>query len=417
MKLGLGKIRDVLKTGSGAGMQQEKKEHAKGRSKAEKEETRITESEENKLETNEENLMESKKTGQETKQEPLSPADRSRAEKTGLVFFPAFDWAISPTHPEREERLLYTRDQIFEEGLMDLPEIAEYKPRLAEYRDIARVHFCVPDIKTQATIPHLIAAGSCLVLGDALMRAEVKNAFALVRPPGHHAMTVAHGNRGFCNINNEAILVEYLRRKYGISRIAIVDTDVHHGDGTQEIFYNDPDVLFISINIPLPPGTPDEGILYVLDSLVLPILKDFKPELVLNSAGQDNHYTDPLANMRFSSQGYAKLNEKLAPDMAVLEGGYAIQTALPYVNTGIILAMAGLDYSCVREPDFKPGMFVQAARDRKTLEETVAAQLENWNNRDRLVEAEVAFLQPEKADLLRHGYDSGASRRKNPDVP
>lgn len=417
MKLGLGKIRDVLKTGSGAGMQQEKKEHAKGRSKAEKEETRITESEENKLETNEENLMESKKTGQETKQEPLSPADRSRAEKTGLVFFPAFDWAISPTHPEREERLLYTRDQIFEEGLMDLPEIAEYKPRLAEYRDIARVHFCVPDIKTQATIPHLIAAGSCLVLGDALMRAEVKNAFALVRPPGHHAMTVAHGNRGFCNINNEAILVEYLRRKYGISRIAIVDTDVHHGDGTQEIFYNDPDVLFISfhqdgrtlypgsgfiselggpkalgrtINIPLPPGTPDEGILYVLDSLVLPILKDFKPELVLNSAGQDNHYTDPLANMRFSSQGYAKLNEKLAPDMAVLEGGYAIQTALPYVNTGIILAMAGLDYSCVREPDFKPGMFVQAARDRKTLEETVAAQLENWNNRDRLVEAEVA---------------------------
>ena len=417
MKLGLGKIRDVLKTGSGAGMQQEKKEHAKGRSKAEKEETRITESEENKLETNEENLMESKKTGQETKQEPLSPADRSRAEKTGLVFFPAFDWAISPTHPEREERLLYTRDQIFEEGLMDLPEIAEYKPRLAEYRDIARVHFCVPDIKTQATIPHLIAAGSCLALGDALMRAEVKNAFALVRPPGHHAMTVAHGNRGFCNINNEAILVEYLRKKYGIRKIAIVDTDVHHGDGTQEIFYNDPDVLFISfhqdgrtlypgsgfiselggpkalgrtINIPLPPGTPDEGILYVLDSLVLPILKDFKPELVLNSAGQDNHYTDPLANMRFSSQGYAKLNEKLAPDMAVLEGGYAIQTALPYVNTGIILAMAGLDYSCVREPDFKPGMFVQAARDRKTLEETVAAQLENWNNRDRLVEAEVA---------------------------
>ena len=181
MKLGLGKIRDVLKTGSGADMQQEKKEHAKGRSKAGKEETRITENEENKPETNEGNLMEAKMTGQKTKQEPLSPADCSRAKKTGLVFFPAFDWAISPTHPEREERLLYTRDQIFEEGLMDLPEIAEYKPRLAEYRDIARVHFCVPDIKTQATIPHLIAAGSCLVLGDALMRAEVKNAFALVR--------------------------------------------------------------------------------------------------------------------------------------------------------------------------------------------------------------------------------------------
>ena len=417
MKLGLGRIRDTLKGVPSESASEGKTEDVEGKSKAYREEIHSIQNDGYKPETSEVTEMELKKTGLEPEDGPLSPADRMKAEKTGLIFFPAFDWAISPTHPEREERLLYTRDQIFEEGLMDLPEIAEYKPRLADYRDIARVHFCVPDIKAQATTPHLIAAGSCLVLGDALMKGEVKNAFALVRPPGHHAMTVAHGNRGFCNINNEAILVEYLRKKYGIRRIAIVDTDVHHGDGTQEIFYNDPDVLFISfhqdgrtlypgsgfinelggpkalgrtINIPLPPATPDEGILYVLDSLVLPILKDFKPELVLNSAGQDNHYTDPLANMRFSAQGYAKLNEKLAPDMAVLEGGYAIQSALPYVNTGIILAMAGLDYSCVREPDFKPGMFVQAARDRQTLEEIVAAQLENWKNRDRLVKAEVA---------------------------
>ena len=418
MKLGFGKIRDALKGGAEKNTGEEKKE----RKEEELESDRVEEVT-MKTKTSEQKSEDVSKT--ESKNEPekepenesMIPADRTGAKKTGLIFFPAFDWAISPTHPEREERLLYTRDQIFEEGLMDLPQIAEYKPRLADFRDIARVHFCIPDIEAQATIPHRISAGSCLVLADALMRGEVKNAFALVRPPGHHAMTVAHGNRGFCNINNEAILVEYLRKKYGIRRIAIVDTDVHHGDGTQEIFYNDPDVLFISfhqdgrtlfpgsgfvnelggpkalartINIPLPPGTPDEGILYVLDALVLPILKDFKPELVLNSAGQDNHYTDPLANMRFSAQGYAKLNEKLAPDMAVLEGGYAIQSALPYVNTGIILAMAGLDYSCVKEPDFRPGMFVQAARDRQVLEEIVAIQLENWKNRDRLVEAEVA---------------------------
>ncbi|MDD2438985.1 MAG: histone deacetylase [Methanosarcinaceae archaeon] len=338
---------------------------------------------------------------------------KKKSEKTGLIFFPAFDWAISPTHPEREERLLYTRDQLFEEGLMDLPEIAEYKPRLAEYKDIARVHFCVPDVSAQATTPHLISAGCGLVLGDALMAGEIKNAFSLARPPGHHAMRVAHGNRGFCNINNEAILVEYLRKKYGIRKIAIVDTDVHHGDGTQEIFYHDPDVLFISfhqdgrtlypgsgfmnelggpralartINIPLPPATPDEGILHILDELVLPILKDFQPELIMNSAGQDNHYTDPLSNMRFSAQGYAKLNEKLAPDIAVLEGGYAIESALPYVNTGIILAMAGLDYSHVREPDYTSGMFVQASRDQEALETIISTQLENWDNRDFLTE-------------------------------
>ena len=189
MKLGLGRLRDVLKTGSGTATAEGETEQAENKDKAEKEEMQTIKSEENKLEISEGkegNTMELKKTGLEEKKGPLSPADHTKAEKTGLIFFPAFDWAISPTHPEREERLLYTRDQIFEEGLMDLPEIAEYKPRLAEYRDIARVHFCVPDIKAQATTPHLIAAGSCLVLGDALMKAEVKNAFALIRPPGHH---------------------------------------------------------------------------------------------------------------------------------------------------------------------------------------------------------------------------------------
>ncbi len=115
--------------------------------------------------------------------------------RTGLVFFPAFDWAISPTHPEREERLLYTRDQIFEEGLLDLPEVCEYRARVATLKDVARVHFCIPDIRAQATDAHLIAAGGTLVLADALMKKEIRNGFALVRPPGHHAMRVVHGNR------------------------------------------------------------------------------------------------------------------------------------------------------------------------------------------------------------------------------
>jgi len=339
--------------------------------------------------------------------------EEDRKLPTGLIFFPAFDWAISPTHPEREERLLYTRDQIFEEGLMDLPEITEYKPRLAEARDVARVHFCVPDVQAQVTEAHLIAAGSTLVLADALMKGDIKNGFALVRPPGHHSMRVVHGNRGFCNINNMAIMVEYLRSKYGLRRIAIVDTDVHHGDGTQDIFWHDPDVLFISfhqdgrtlypgsgfvnemggpqalgrtLNVPLPPGTTDQGIHYVLDNLVLPILEDFKPDLVVNSAGQDNHYTDPLANMRFSAQGYARLNERLGPKLAVLEGGYAIETALPYVNTGIIQAMAGLDYSHVMEPDYVPGRFVQSQEMNRSIQETVNHLLNLWESRDDMVE-------------------------------
>jgi len=332
--------------------------------------------------------------------------------RTALVFFPAFDWAISPTHPEREERLLYTRDQIFEEGVMDLPQIREYKTRLAEKKDIARVHFCVPNIEAQATEAHLISAGSSLVIADAVMNREVENGFALVRPPGHHAMTVAHGNRGFCNINNEAIMVEYLRKKYGVRKIAIVDTDVHHGDGTQEIFWHDPDILFISfhqdgrtlypgtgfieelggplaygttINIPLPPRTTDVGIHYVLDHLVMPILDEFQPELIVNSAGQDNHYSDPLANMCFSAQGYATLNRKLAPDIAVLEGGYSVETALPYVNLGIIMAMAGIDYSNLREPDYSPSQFKESASQLEYLQSIVDIQLANYRGREAVI--------------------------------
>lgn len=333
----------------------------------------------------------------------------SKSDKTGLVFFPAFDWAISPTHPEREERLLYTRDQIFEEGLLDLPNIKEYKPRLATFKDIARTHFCVPGVKEQITEAHLVAAGGAMVIADALMNGEIHNGFALIRPPGHHAMRVVHGNRGFCNINNEAIMVDYLRRKYGLRRIAIVDTDVHHGDGTQDIFYHDRDVLFISfhqdgrtlypgtgftdeaggptafgrtLNIPLPPGTTDEGIHYVMEKLILPVLDDFQPELIINSAGQDNHFTDPLANMKVTAQGYARLNEMLHPDICVLEGGYAIETALPYVNTGIILAMAGMDYTHVKEPEYSPGMYSLGADKKARIEQVVAELTDIWERRD-----------------------------------
>lgn len=333
------------------------------------------------------------------------------AKPFGLVFFPAFDWAISPTHPEREERLLYTRDQIVEEGLLDMPGIREYKPRLAEYRDADRVHIGVPGIASLITDAHLVSAGGAITAAEAVVKGEVERAFALVRPPGHHAMRVVHGTRGFCTINIEAVMVEYLRRHHGVRKVAIVDTDVHHGDGTQDIYYHDPDTLFISfhqdgrtlypgsgftdeagsppalgttINLPLPPGTTDEGLHYVLDNLILPVLADFKPELVINSAGQDNHYSDPLANMAITAQGYARLADKLKADIAVLEGGYSIEDALPYVNTGIILAMAGLDYSKVVEPDSSRAPRGLSEGARAYIRKLVAEQTALWQGREQL---------------------------------
>jgi hypothetical protein len=95
--------------------------------------------------------------------------------------------------------------------------------------------------------------------------------------------------------------------------------------------------------------------------VVLPVLDEFKPEIIINSAGQDNHYSDPITHMNFCAQGYARLTEKLRPHIAVLEGGYSIEGALPYVNVGLILALAGLDYSWVREPDYDPERIRQDA--------------------------------------------------------
>ena len=335
--------------------------------------------------------------------------------KTGLVFFPAFDWAIDPTHPEREERLLYTQDQVMEEGVFDIDGIIEYKPELVTEQDIRRAHFCVPDEKTVTTESHLISAGGAKAIANAVLNKEVKTGFALVRPPGHHAMRVSHGGRGFCHINMEAIMVEYIRSQFGIKRIAVIDTDCHHGDGSDDIFWHDPDVLFISLhqdgrtmypgsgfpnelggpnakgsnlNIPLPPGTSTEGYLYVINNCVLPILEEFKPDLIVNSAGQDNHYTDPLTNMNFSAQGYAELTRLLKPDIAVLEGGYSIEDALPYVNLGIILAMAGLDYSGVVEPDFNPGRLKQSVSITDKIKKTTDIINTYWNQRDEMRQKE-----------------------------
>jgi len=333
----------------------------------------------------------------------------SAKHKTGLVFFPAFDWAISPTHPEREERLLYTQDQVFEEGLFDIEGIREFKPDIVTVKDVQRVHFCVPDVWNVMTESHFISAGGAKTIGMAVLDGKVEKGFALVRPPGHHARRIVHGARGFCNVNIEAIMIEFLREAYNIDKVAIVDTDCHHGDGTQDIYWHDPDTLFISIhqdgrtlypgsgfpnefggpnalgatlNIPLPPNTSEKGFLYTIKNVVMPVLEDFKPDIIINSAGQDNHYSDPITNMNFSAQGYADLTEMLKPDIAVLEGGYSIEGALPYVNLGIILAMAGIDYSRVKEPDYDPESIRQTPQVTQLIEKTGELVLSLWKQKE-----------------------------------
>lgn len=347
----------------------------------------------------------------------------------GIIFFPAFDWRISPTHPEREERLLYTLDQIKEEGLEDLSEISFHNPLVASAKDIKRAHFIYPSVESILTDSHFISAGAAIKAAELVLNKKVKKSFSLTRPPGHHAQTVVYGDRGFCVVNNEAVMVEYIRQKHPNLKIAIVDTDCHHGDGTEDIFYNDKNVLVINIhqdprtlypgtgrvhelgspnafgyniNVPLPPNTGDEGYLYVIQNLVLPILKDFKPDIIINSAGQDNHYSDPLTNMNLSARGYAKLNELLNPDILVLEGGYSIEGALPYVNVAIILAMIGHDYSHVIEPNFSEEKIAQSANVTNYIKDLTNEILALWHNKEKL-KAEL-YLSQEVYSFKRTVY-------------
>ncbi len=201
-----------------------------------------------------------------------------------------------------------------------------------------------------------LSAGGVVAAVDAVLSGQADNALAAIRPPGHHALT--YRGMGFCLLGNVAIGVRYAQLVYDVQRVMIVDFDVHHGNGTQEMFYNDPNVLFISthqapfypgsgsldecgvgngmgstINIPLRAGHGDASYNTIYQQIVWPAARRFKPELIMVSAGFDAHWKDPLASMYLSLEGYSLLTHELcrmADELCdgrivfALEGGYDI---------------------------------------------------------------------------------------------
>jgi acetoin utilization deacetylase AcuC-like enzyme len=305
-----------------------------------------------------------------------------------------------PHHPERPDRIRAVHRAVRDAGLITSPDpfpdfaldtgikpigggmkLIELEPQAADERWLSMVHtpqhvahvreICAAGggVLDQGDTPvgqnsydiAMLSLGAALRAGDAVMTGEsgIVRAFSAARPPGHHAEP--DRPMGFCLFSNVAIAARYVQRTYGVGHVAIVDFDVHHGNGTQVAFEDDPSVLFISLhqhprtcypgsgydyevgegpgrgytlNIPFMPGSGDDEYLAAFDAKVLPKLDRFRPELLIISAGFDGHREDPLAHIELSEDAFEQMTRKLV-DVAnvhsggkvvsVLEGGYNLR--------------------------------------------------------------------------------------------
>jgi acetoin utilization deacetylase AcuC-like enzyme len=312
--------------------------------------------------------------------------------KTGIVYHPDYLRHETGNHPENKKRLIVTMDFLKQKGVLDKPQIKLFSPEKAPVEVVAMNHstqyieyvenmsrqgggMLDPDtvVSAESFEVALRAVGGALLAAEKIRTGEVDNSFALIRPPGHHA-TYGHGH-GFCIFNNIAILAKYMLKNWGLKRILIVDFDAHHGNGTQDSFYDSANVLYFSlqqwgiypgsgwyqeigekegkgytVNVPLPWGTDDKSYLFALQELLPPIADQYHPEFVLVSAGFDAHYSDMLTNMSISSVGHGKIMETIL-DVAkqkcngkvavLLEGGYNLN-AIPRSIYNVISHMAEL---------------------------------------------------------------------------
>lgn len=293
--------------------------------------------------------------------------------QTGFIYHELFlGHDTGPGHPERPDRLRAIADHLKQTGLWQklhhiiidtAPEEYVLSVHSGEYiRFLDRA--CREGIRmldrgdtiagSNSYEAALLAAGGAISAVDAVMGGILQNAFCAVRPPGHHAER--DSANGFCLLNNAAIAARYAQKKYNAERIAILDWDVHHGNGTQHIFYSDKSVLYISthqfpfypgtgsraecgadegegytLNIPLFAGSGDEEFSDAFSEVILPSLDNYHPDLIIISAGFDAHRDDPLANLNLTEESFSKFTtmirdraESLCQGkiVSILEGGY-----------------------------------------------------------------------------------------------
>ena len=294
--------------------------------------------------------------------------------KTAIVYDPFNLRHTLEGHPENFRRLEGTWQLLQDDGI--LQQLIRVPSSPAPLDAILRVHTAQYVERLQALSERgggridsdtyvnadsyeaaLLAAGGLLNMTDMVLQGQVDNGFALIRPPGHHALV--HRGMGFCLLANAAIAARWAQDRHGLDRVLVIDFDVHHGNGTQDIFYHDPSVLFVStqqypyypgtgaadevgdemaygttVNIPFPAFVGDQGYVTAFQHILDPVARDFRPQLIILSAGFDAHWLDPLAGMNLSISGYMQMIEHvmaLADQLCngklvcVLEGGYHLE--------------------------------------------------------------------------------------------
>jgi len=313
-----------------------------------------------------------------------------KAVGTGFVYDDVYLTHLTGAgHPERPERLSAIMDRLKRQGL--LSQLSLLRPTPAPLEWIGTVHTqeyiervrksCLagtgfvdtPDspASTNSYAVALTAVGGVLSAVDAVVAGQVRNAFCAIRPPGHHALK-DHA-MGFCLFNNVAIAARYAQKKYHLPKVLIVDWDVHHGNGTQAMFYDDPTVFYFSVhqsrfypgtgdaeergagkglgftlNAPLPAGSGDAEYLRMFEEKLKPAAASFKPDFVFISAGFDAARDDLLGEMKISPEGYAKLT-RIVRDIAerecqgrlvaTLEGGYNLESLAASVEAHLRVLM------------------------------------------------------------------------------
>jgi acetoin utilization deacetylase AcuC-like enzyme len=345
-----------------------------------------------------------------------------------IVFYDAIylDHDTGFGHPERAERLEATLQALRESGLSEKVRIMS--PRDATEEEIGLVH---PKKHIQR-VKEMAASGGGWLDGDTpvsprsfeaalrsaganldglerIFSGDAENVFCLARPPGHHALAMR--GMGFCLFNNNAIAARFAVRKFGLERIFILDWDAHHGNGLQDIFYDDRQVLYVSlhqyphypgtggygevgggqgegyiVNFPLPPRCGGDVYLAAFDEVIMPIARQFEPQLVLISAGYDGHFSDPLCSMSLTSTDFADMTGRLKDlagefcsgrMLASLEGGYSLPGIAASISNTIAV-MAGEEVRLVEDVEPRHDL-ISTQRGMEVVEATKSALSPYWS--------------------------------------